>query len=109
MNTINSVSQPRCLVVGLTEAQAAACATAVRPIEVVRTTSVKDACDRMASLLPLVVIVDFGLPEGERNDVAELATACGAEIVSIEGTPERVALAKVLLEALGAAEKRRSR
>lgn len=103
--TIDGASSLRCMVVGLTPAQEASCRTAILPVEVVSRPNVREACASMSTVLPLVVIVDEAMSEGDRTTLAEMTTACGAEIVVLESSP--VALSKRLLDALTLAERRR--
>lgn len=108
VNTVSSSSRPRCLAVGLSEEQVAACAAALFPVEVVRAHDVAEAQARVASVLPLVVIVDSTMTEEQVKSLEEYAGACGAQIVAIKGTPERAALQSELLDAIFVAEQRRS-
>jgi hypothetical protein len=96
------------MTVGLTEEQASACAAALFPVEVVRAADIKDAQARVATVLPLVVIVDSAMSEDQIRMLEEYVGACGAQIVAIKGTPERAALQTDLLDAIFTAEQRRS-
>lgn len=96
------------MTVGLSEEQAKACAQALFPVEVVRATDIDEAQKRVASVLPLVVIVDSAMSEAHVRSLEEYVSACGAQIVAIKGTPERAALQTDLLDAIFTAEQRRS-
>jgi hypothetical protein len=96
------------MAVGLSDEQATACQQALFPVEVVRTNDVKEAQARVASVLPLVVIVDSTMSEDHVKSLEEYVSACGAQIVAIKGTPERAALQTDLLDAIFEAEQRRS-
>src|SRR5688572_3650124 len=95
--TIDGISTLRCMVIGLTSEQEAACRRAIVPVEVVARKDVTDACASMSLLLPLVVIVDESLSEGDRQTLSEMTTACGAEIVTMDRNPNtRAFTARVL-------------
>lgn len=105
-NTVDGLPNLRCLVVGLTAEQEEACKRAVVPVRIVRARDIPDACSSMSTVLPLLVVVDEGITESDREALAEFTTACGAEIVTIEQRPVG-AYAKRLFDALIVAERRR--
>jgi hypothetical protein len=105
--TFDGTVSYHCLAVGLSEAQAQACATALLPIKIVRVDDVVDACARMSTVLPLVVAVDEGMSGPEQRTLREYADPCGAEIVAIPSDERE--LARRLLDGLRAAERRRYR
>jgi hypothetical protein len=92
--------------VGLTPEQEKICRHAIVPVEVVTRATVREACASMSTVLPLVVVVDEAMPEADRAQLGEMATACGAEIVTVESVPSGN-LASRILEALSLAERRR--
>jgi hypothetical protein len=61
----------------------------------------------MSTVLPLVVVVDEGMPDADREELAEFTTACGAEIVTLEHDPVGSGYAKRIFDALIVAERRR--
>lgn len=78
------------------------------PIEIVRHEDARAACASMSTVLPLVVVIDESLADEDRSALVELATACGAELVTLEATSnDSRAFASRLLEALRVAERRR--
>jgi hypothetical protein len=105
--TIDGASMLRCMAVALTPEQQDAVRRAIVPVEIVLRADVREASTSMSTVLPLVVVVDVGMPEADRHALSEMATACGAEIVSIEHTPSGPQFAARLLEALRVAERRR--
>ena len=105
-HTLDTTAIFRCLLVGLEDAQAKACKEALAPVIAVRAETVERACAQMAEVLPLVVIVDCQLAL-TLGDLSDYATACGAEIVVVDRTASRDALAKSLLDAVRVAEARR--
>jgi hypothetical protein len=94
------------MLVGLTPEQEAACKHAVVPVPVVRANDVSDACASMSTVLPLVVVVDEGISDADREALTEFTTACGAELVTLEQPPVG-GYAKRLFDALVVAERRR--
>ncbi|MBX3262850.1 MAG: hypothetical protein KF782_24435 [Labilithrix sp.] len=105
--TIDGASILRAMSVGLTPEQESACRRALVPVEVVRAADVRSACATMSMVLPLVVIVDEAISEADRAELAELTTACGAEIVALARAPAGTGYAEHLLEAVRVAERRR--
>jgi hypothetical protein len=105
--TIDGAAMLRCMVVGLTPEQEEACRRAIVPVEIVRSGDVRQACASMSTVLPLVVVVDEGISDADRQALSEMSTACGAEIVVIEHTPTAKGYATQLLDALRVAERRR--
>lgn len=77
------------------------------PVELVRFRSVADACHAMSTVLPLIVAVDAGVSDSERNALDDIAEACGAEVVEVEAAPPAVPFAVRMTEALARAERRR--
>ncbi|MBX3200870.1 MAG: hypothetical protein KF850_35865 [Labilithrix sp.] len=105
--TIDGASMLRAMCVGLTSEQEGACRRALVPVEVVRAADVRSACATMSLVLPLVVIVDEAISDGDRAELAELTTACGAELVALAREPTERGYAERLLEAVRVAELRR--
>jgi hypothetical protein len=105
--TIDGISTLRCMTVGLTPEQENACRRAIVPVEVVGRKDVAEACASMSMLLPLVVIVDEGISESDRQTLSEMTTACGAEIVLLDRNPAERAFTTRVLEAFRIAERRR--
>lgn len=96
----------RAMVVGLSPAQVEACRRAIVPVEIVPAKDVQGACASMSTVLPLVVVCDESLPEGDRSALNEMATACGAEIVTLSTGVDSTFAAR-LLDALRVAERRK--
>jgi hypothetical protein len=94
------------MVVAMTPEQEEACRRAIVPVEIIRADDVRQACASMSTVLPLVVVVDQGMSDADRSSLAEMATACGAELVTAEQYSGNV-LATRLLDALRTAERRR--
>jgi hypothetical protein len=97
------------MVVALTPDQEESCRGAIVPVEIVRASTVRDACVSMSSVLPLLVVVDAAISDADRSSLSEMTTACGAEIVTIESGSDATgkAFATRLLDALRVAELRR--
>ncbi len=104
---MDGVSMMRCMVVGLSREQEDACRHAIVPVEIVRIANVHDGCATMSTVLPLVVVVDESMSEGDRASLGEMASACGAEIVVAPHVPDNKVFASSLLDAVRAAERRR--
>jgi hypothetical protein len=95
------------MTVALSPAQFEAVRRAIVPVKVVPSRDVRDACASMSTILPLVVVVDEDISDADRVAVSEMATACGAEIVTLETTPTDSLVTTRVLEALRIAERRR--
>ncbi len=95
------------MLVGLDEASAGICKRAIRPLEGIVAPDVRDACERMSEVLPLIVVLPDDAPRGELGELTELAGACGAEIISVARPPDATALGRQILEALRRGEARR--
>ncbi len=105
--TIDGVTNLRCMTVGLTPEQEAACRAAIMPVPVVRLQTVAEACSSMSTVLPLVVIVDEEISQKDRDALAEFTTACGAELVTLERNLSGNTHGKRLFDAIIVAERRR--
>lgn len=105
--TIDGAAMLRCMAVALTPEQQEACRRAIVPVEVVHCRDVREACATMSTILPLVVVVDEGISDGDRSTISDMAMACGAEIVTLGDAHSGKAFAARLLEALRVAERRR--
>lgn len=97
----------RCLLVGLDDATARACKNAVRPLEAVVVADIKEACAKISEVLPLVVAVLEGGPQGGMPELLELAGACGAEVIAIAVPLDVQTLGSQILDALRRGEARR--
>src|SRR4051794_33110396 len=97
----------RCLAVGLTAEQEAGCRDAIAPIDVVRAADVDEACTAMSTVLPLVVVFPEELTAERHTELADFATACGAELVRFADTLGAKPFGTRLLDALRVAELRR--
>lgn len=97
----------RCMTVALSPDQAEACRRAIVPVEVVQLQDAREACAAMSTVLPLVVVIHETISDSDRTTVFDMASACGAEVVTaIEGDLGK-GFAAALLEALRVAERRR--
>ena len=104
--TISSQTTLRCLLVGVTDAQAKVCERALLPIQMVRALETKEACAQMSTVLPLMVIAARAIGEDGLAEVRDLATTCAAEFVVIEDPIQQDIVAR-LHEALRRSDKRR--
>lgn len=96
----------RCMLVGVDEQQAGICAAALVPISMVRFAGAKEACARMSTVLPLMVVASRALGEAPLAELRDQAQACAAEMVVIdEPTPPDVV--ERLHDALRRADRRR--
>ena len=105
--TIDGAHLLRCMIVGLSPAQEDACRRAIVPVEVVKKLDVCEACASMSTVLPLIVVVDEAISETDRSTLADMALACGAEVVMAAHTPSKEQFGALLLDALRVAERRR--
>lgn len=106
--TIDVASILCVVLVELDDADAAACTEVLRPIRTVRAATIPEARDEIARRHPLVVVTRPRLSADERDALREVVFACGAEVVKLGGNVDRQELRRILLEALHAAERRRS-
>jgi hypothetical protein len=105
--TIDGASMLRCMTVALSDEQDEACRRAIVPVEIVKTADVREACAKMSTVLPLVVVVDEAISDADRSTLSEMAVACGAEIVTAFRSESLKPFAAKLLDALRVAERRR--
>lgn len=94
------------MLVGLDEASVGICKVAMRPLQAIVVSDIREACQRMSEVLPLIVV----LPDDAVKSVelAELTGACGAEVISVASPPDAAALGPQILEALRKGETRRA-
>ena len=97
----------RCLLVGLNDNQAAKCTSALVPIQMVRVEDVKEACARMSTVLPILVVADTKVSDSQLVELREFAETCAAEVYVMEDPPRDDATAR-LHEVLRRADKRRA-
>ena len=95
------------MLVGLDDASADLCKVAIRPLQAVVVSDVREACRRMSEVLPLIVVLPGDGPIGELAELADLAGACGAEMVSVARPPDATSLGRQILDALRKGEARR--
>ncbi len=105
--TIQGAVLPRCMSVALSDDQSKAVNAALYPIEVVEASAVSDACKQMATVLPLVVVVDADCAPEERAKLDEVTSACRAVVLTVDGVPNAKWLGSAILDALREAERRR--
>ena len=106
--TVDTSMVYRCLLVGLDDASAEVCSSAIRPLQAVVVTDVGEACQRISEVLPLILV----LPEGGKGktrmpELIELADACGAEVITVSRPPDTATLGHQILDALRKGEARR--
>jgi hypothetical protein len=106
--TVQGLTSLRCMLVGVSEAQAAVCASALIPIEMVRAAGVKEACASMSTVLPVMVVAARSVGEAGVAEVSDLAETCAAEVYVIDD-PAPPDVVKQLHETLRRADKRRLR
>ena len=97
----------RCLLVGLDDTQAAICATSLMPIAMVRVEGVKEACARISTVLPIMVVAGRKLGENSLGELREFAETCAAEVYVMDDPPPSDAMER-LHETLRRADKRRA-
>ena len=107
VKTLDGLTTLQCLFVGLTDENASRCAAALRPIKAVRIEGIKEACARMSSVLPLVVVVAKRFGDPLLGELLDVANSCAAEVIEVEDEPPED-LEKQLTEALRRADRRRS-
>jgi hypothetical protein len=95
------------MTVALTPGQEAAIRQAIVPVQMVPFATVAEACTAMATVLPLLVAVDDGMPDADRTTLSELASACGAELFDVAGVPSGREFSVRILEAMARGERRR--
>jgi HrpA-like RNA helicase len=93
------------MLVAFDEPSARACTHAVRPLDAIRFTDVREACTKLSEVLPLIVLH----PEHAEasTELTELAGACGAEVISVALPVDTDGLGRRILDALHKAEARR--
>jgi hypothetical protein len=97
----------RCLLVGLSDAQATKATNALMPIQMVRVDGVKEACARISTILPIMVVASRNLGDSLLLELREFAETCAAEVYVMEDPPLPDATAR-LHEVLRRADKRRA-
>lgn len=107
--TMEGMTNLRCMLVGLGDEQADLCSTALVPISMVRVDGVKEACARMSTVLPLMVVASSGLGSALLAELGDVAQTCAAEILVVDGGTRGRALIDRLHETLRRADLRRMR
>ena len=97
----------RCLLVGLDDMQASVCAASLIPIQMVRVEGVKEACARISTVLPIMVVVARKLGDAHLGELREFAETCAAEVYIMDDPPPSDARER-LHEVLRRADKRRA-
>jgi len=97
----------RCLLVGLDDTQAAHCSAALMPIAMVRVADVKEACARMSTVLPIMVVAARKLGDPALAEIREFAETCAAEVYVMDDPPPSDAMER-LHEVLRRADRRRA-
>lgn len=97
----------RCLLVGVDDAQAAICAASLMPIQMVRVQDVKEACARISTVLPIMVVASRDLGDAHLGELREFAETCAAEVYVMDDPAPSDAMAR-LHEVLRRADKRRA-
>lgn len=96
----------RCMLVGLDEQQAGICAAALVPMSMVRFTAADEACARMSTVLPLMVVASRALGDSPLAELRDVADTCAAEMLVIEEPTPADVVAK-LHDTLRRADRRR--
>ena len=105
--TIDTRMVFRGMLVGLDEPSMAICKSAMRPLTAVIVADASEACRVMSQVLPLLVIMSGDSVTSDLADVTDVASACGAEVMSVRAPLEATRLTHQILEALRKGEKRR--
>lgn len=82
--TLEGSTKLRCMLVGLDERLAGICAAALMPIAMVRVAGAKEACARMSTVLPLMVVASRSLGDPLLAELRDQAQTCASELVVIE-------------------------
>jgi hypothetical protein len=105
--TIDGITTARCMLVGVNDKQAAACAAALVPFMTVKVADADEACARMSTELPLLVVAARTIGEAGLSEIGDLATTCASELVVIDD-PVPSDMAQRLYEALRRSDRRRT-
>lgn len=97
----------RCMLVGLDDTQAATCAAALMPIQMVRVDGAKEACARISTVLPIMVVCGRKMGDGPLAEICEFAETCAAEVYVMDDPPPSDAVDR-LHDVLRRADKRRA-
>lgn len=97
----------RCLLVGLDDAQAAICARSLMPIQMVQVEGTKEACARMSTVLPIMVVASEKLGDAMLAELREFAETCAAEVYVMDDPPPSDVTSQ-LHDVLRRADKRRA-
>lgn len=97
----------RCLLVGLDDAQASICAASLMPIQMVRVEGAKEACARISTVLPIMVVASRKLGDPLLAEIREFAETCASEVYVMDDPPPTDAMER-LHEVLRRADKRRA-
>ena len=95
------------MAVALAPDQLEACRRAMVPVEVVACADAREASTSMSTILPLVVVVHEAMSDVDRSTITDMATACGAEVVTIDAGLVGKSFSARLLDAVRIAERRR--
>ena len=77
------------------------------PIAMVRVEGVKEACARISTVLPIMVVAGRKLGENSLGELREFAETCAAEVYVMDDPPPSDAMER-LHETLRRADKRRA-
>lgn len=97
----------RCLLIGLDEKSARECTEALRPLAAIVVPGVREACEKMSAVLPLVVVIAEGTPGARDPELAELAGACGADLIMVDLPLDRASFSRQILDSIQKGESRR--
>ena len=103
--TIQRVTTPTALLVGLTDELAAACHQSLSDggLKVLRVAHVAAATERIPVVMPQLVVTVSSLPPDEIDVLRDRCLAVGAEILQITAEQDRRALGVLLKEAANVA------
>lgn len=99
--TIQRKATPTAMLVGLSDALGATCATALTEggLRVLRVGHVAAAAERIPVIMPQLVVVLAGMSKGDTELLADGCVAVGAEVLSVQADADPVKLAARLKDA----------
>jgi hypothetical protein len=107
MKTMEGMALPRCLLVGLRDEEVSICAAALTPIKLVKVDGVKEACARMSTVLPLMVVASAKFDGTLLDELRDVAETCAAEVFVLDDPAPDDAIER-LFDTLRRADRRRS-
>jgi len=105
--TIDHGNVYRGMLVGFDDASARTCTRSMAPLQPVRARDMREACAKMSEVLPLIVLLSEDAAATGTSELADLAGACGAEVITLALPVDGATLGPRILEALRKSEARR--